>query len=228
MPVEVSTEQQLREEALTLTQKATLITIVDQETYDIAASTLLDVKTFRSRWKEYWNPVRDSAYKAYTSILDKINERDKPAEAVERMLKSKIGQWDIEQERIRQEQQRKAQEEFERQQAEERLAEAVMAEQAGVPQEQVEAILTAPVTVVAPVIAPTYEKASGISRRENWKARVVDMKALCKAIGAGKVPVEYVCANDSALNARAKADKQTLNIPGVQAYNEPIISGRTR
>jgi len=64
--------------------------------------------------------------------------------------------------------------------------------------------------------------------RDNWKARVTDIKKLCKAIGAGKVPVTYVQPDQSALDARAKSDRNTLNIPGVEAYNDPIISGRTR
>jgi hypothetical protein len=83
-------------------------------------------------------------------------------------------------------------------------------------------------TVVPPPVQPTYQKASGVSTRENWKAKVTDIKKLCGAIAKGTVPITYVLPNESVLNARAKADRQTLNIPGVQAYNEPIISGRSK
>lgn len=222
-------EQELKQEALTVVQQAALVKIVDQQTYDSAASLLLEqIIPFRKRWEDYWETLRVPAYSAYQAVLSKFNEGDKPAEQAERQVKSAIRQWDDEQERIRQAEQRKAQEEAEHQEREERLAAAVVAEQSGAAKEQVNAILEAPVAVVAAPVQPTYAKASGVSGRDNWKCVVTNLKDLCKAIGAGKVPVNYVEPNDSVLNARARADQDTMNIPGCMAKNERIISGRSR
>lgn len=227
--IEQAQEENLKQEALTVVQRAALVKIVDQQTYDAAAVLLTEkIIPFRKRWKEYWEQLRKPAYEAYQAVLDKFSEGDKPAERAEKQVKAAIRDWDIEQERIRQELQRKAQEEAEERERQERLAAAVMAEDSGASVEEVEAITAAPVIVVAPPVEPTYQKVSGVSRRANWKCKVTDLKKLCAAIGRGQVPTEYVIPNESALNARAKADKGTLNIPGCVAYDDPIVSGRAK
>jgi hypothetical protein len=223
------TEQELKQEALTVVQQAALVKIEDQATYDSAAALLLEqIIPFRKRWADYWEPLKKSAWDAHRSIMGKFNEGDQPAEKAERIVKAAIRVWDDEQARIQQELQRKAQEEEERRERERRLAEAVMAEESGAAEEQVAAILEAPIAVVAAPVQSTYARAMGVSGRDNWKCRVIDMKKLCSAIGKGLVPVNYVESNDTALNARAKADKETLNIPGCQPYNERTITGRAR
>ena len=230
MPDTLTTnEQEIKQEALTIVEQSKLIKITDQPSYDNACSLLLDqIKPFRKRWAEYWDEVKKPAYAAYKAILDKFNEGDKPLENAERQVKAEIVKWDAEQERIRQELQRKAEEEARKAEEEERLRVATLAEESGATDEEVNAIVNAPITAVAPPVEPTYFKVSGVSTRENWKARVVDIKKLCAAVAKGQVPPTYVLANDSVLNARAKADKGTLNIPGVVAYNDPIVSGRSR
>lgn len=224
-----TSEETIKQEALTIVEQAKIIKITDQPSYDQACSLLTEqIKPFRKRWAEYWDTVKKPAYQAYQAVLGKFNEGDKPLETAEKQVKSEIARWDAEQERKRQELQRKAEEEARKAEEEERLRVASLAEESGATAEEVDAIVDAPVTVVAPPVAPTYQKASGISTRENWKARVTDIKKLCAAIAKGTVPITYVVPNESVLNARAKADKGTLNIPGVVAYNDPIISGRTR
>lgn len=224
-----TTEQEIKQEALTVVEQAKIVKITDQESYDYACSLLLEqIKPFRKRWLEYWAAVKNPAWAAYQAIQKKFTEGDKPLEDAERQVKQEINRWDQEQERIRQELQRKAEEDARRAEEEERLRLATMAEESGATAEEVNAIVDTPVTAVAPPVQPTYQKASGIGVRDNYKARVIDMKKLCAAIAKGTVPATYVLPNEQALNARAKADKMTLNIPGVQPYNEPVISGRNR
>jgi hypothetical protein len=160
--------------------------------------------------------------------MAKFNEGDEPAARAEQQVKAEIARWDIEQRRIEAERQRKAQEEAERVAKEEQLKAAIAAEQAGASKEEVEDIFDAPVAVVAAPVQSSYQKASGLSVRSNWQARVVDLKALCKAVGAGKVPIEYVQVNMTALNSRARADKSTMSIPGVVAFESSIVAGRGR
>lgn len=224
-----TTEQEIKQEALTVVEQAKIVKITDQESYDHACSLLLEqIKPFRKRWLEYWAAVKNPAWAAYQAIQKKFSEGDKPLEEAERQVKNEIARWDAEQEKIRQELQRQAEEEARKAEEEERLRLATMAEESGATEEEVSAIVDTPVTAVSPPVAATYQKASGIGTRENWKARVTDMKKLCAAIAKGTVPITYVMPNESVLNARAKADKSTLNIPGVVPYNDPIISGRSR
>jgi hypothetical protein len=222
-------EQELKQEALTVVQQASLVKIVDQQSYDNAASLLTEqIIPFRKRWENYWAPLKKAAWDAHKSIMGRFNEGDEPAAKAERLVKDAIRVWDNDQARIQQERQRKAQEEAERREREDRLAEAVMAENSGAAADQVTAILEAPVTAVAAPVQPTYAKAAGVSGRDNWKCRVVDMKKLCAAIGKGLVPANYVEPNDQVLNARAKADKETMNLPGCVPFNDRTISGRAR
>jgi len=225
----LSTEQEIKQEALTVIEQAKSIVIKDQGSYDQACSLLTQqIKPFRKKWKEFFDTMREPAYRAYQAILDKFNEGDKPLENAERQIKAAIAKWEFDQLQIQQELQRKAQEEAARREEEERLQAATLAEESGASEEEVQAIVEAPVVVVAPPVEPTFQKAAGISVRKNWKCRVVDMKKLCAAIGKGQVPVTYVLPNESALNARAKSDEATLNIPGCVAFNDPIVGGRSR
>ncbi len=224
-----TTEKEIREEALTVVEQAKVVKIVDQPTYDAACSLLLDqIKPFRKRWLEYWAGLKEPAYATYKAILDKFNDGDKPLEAAEKQVKAEIARFDAEQEKIRQQKQREEEERVRREEEEERLRLATMAEESGATEEEVNAIVDTPVVAVAPPVAPTYQKASGIGTRENWKAKVTDIKKLCAAVAKGTVPPTYVLPNESVLNARAKADRGTLNIPGVVPYNDPIVSGRSR
>lgn len=225
----VPQEQELKQQALTVIERAKLVKISDQPSYDAATSLLLDeIIPFRRKWADYWKPLTGAAWDAYKKIQAKFKEGDAPAEAAEMQVKAEIRRWDDEQIRIEQERQRKAQQEAEKTAEEERLRAAIVAEEAGATEAEVSAIVDTPVAVVAERVTPAYERTSGISRRENWKAKVTDLHALVKAAAKDKSLLAYLQANESALNARAKADRQTLNIPGVVPYNDAVISGRAR
>ena len=221
------TEIALRDE-LEQVKEFAITKIVSQETYDQAALTLVKVvQPFRKRWAEYWSPLKKAAHEAHAAIVAKFNEGDEPAKRAENAIKAELRRWDDEQARIREELQRKAQKEAEEKESAARAAQAAFAEEEGA-LEEAEAIASAPLVAVAEPVPETYQRVSGISKRENWKARVTDLKKLCAAIAKGQVPVNYVLPNEAVLNARARADKLTMNVPGVQAYNDPIISGRSR
>ncbi len=229
MPEVIEQEKELKQEALTVVQESQSLSIVDQESYDRASVLLLDqIIPFRKRWAEYWEPLKKAAWDAHRSIMAKFNEGDQPAEQAEKIVKGKLRVWDEQQRKIEEDRQRKAQEEAEAQEREKRLNAAVIAEQAGASEEEVDSIFDAPVAVVAAPVAPVYQRASGISTRENWKVVVVDIKKLCLAVAKGHVSPEYVLPNMTALNARAKADKQTMQIPGCISKNEPIVAGRVK
>lgn len=58
--------------------------------------------------------------------------------------------------------------------------------------------------------------------REVWSAEVTDIKALCRAVGAGTVSTEYVTANMPVLNRMATALKGTMNVPGVRPVSRRV------
>src|ERR1017187_3128854 len=218
MPITIEQvqEENLKQESLTIVERAQSIVIRDQPSYNQASALLLEqIIPFRRRWDEYWSPLRKAAWDAHKAVMAKFSEGDAPAEQAERIVKSAIRIWDSEQQRIQEQLQRKAQEEAERLAREERMNAAIAAEAAGATNEQVDEIFDAPVQVVAAPVEMTYQRAAGISQpRDNWKCKITDIKKLCLAVAKGLISAEYVLPNETALNTRARADKSTLNIPG--------------
>jgi hypothetical protein len=222
------TEIALREQLNVVLAGKNIIRITNQETYDDAARFLLyQVQPFRKRWADYWKPLKQAAHEAHAAVVAKFNEGDEPAKRAEEAIKAEIRKWDDAQERLRQELQAKAQREAVAREAAERAAQAAFAEEEGA-MEEAQAVVNAPSVAVAEPVPDTYQRVSGISKRDNWQAEVRNLKALCAAIAKGTVPVNYVLPNQQVLNARAKADRETMNVPGVVPVNNAIISGRSR
>src|SRR5882762_4670896 len=219
------TEIALREDLNKLAgQQPAMIKIVDQASYDRVALMLVKViQPFRKRWAEYWKEPIGTAHAAHKAVLAKFKEGDERAGLLETAAKLEIRKWDDAQEAIRQERQRARQRAEEEREARERAAQAAFAEEEGAPPAEIEAIVSAPSIAVAEPVPETYQKVTGISRRDNYKCRVVDIKKLCAAIAKGTVPSNYVLPNEKVLNARASADKWTLNLPGCVPYNDATI-----
>ena len=78
-------------------------------------------------------------------------------------------------------------------------------------------VIVAVVPVVAPRVVP---KGFGGATQRRWKARVVDLPALIKAVAAGTVPAAVLQANDVVLGAQARALKAECKYPGVEVYEE--------
>lgn len=141
---------------------------------------------------------------------------------------------------------RKAQEEADRQERERLAAEAKAAAQAQAPRAVVEELQTrAQWATAAPVpVVPVVPAMAGTTTVTTWKARLAstpadaepnpamaeltpaqraDVLTLLKAILAGQAPLALLDISWTALNARAKAEKSTLAIPGVVAFEQGSV-----
>lgn len=111
---------------------------------------------------------------------------------------------------------------------EDRLHIAEQLEKSGRPQEA-EAVLSRPVVAPSPTASWTPVPASkGTSFTAKWKARVVSLPDLVKAVAEGKAPAGLIKADESALNGMARALKSTASIPGVEFYTETGTIVRAR
>src|SRR5262245_24431788 len=78
-------------------------------------------------------------------------------------------------------------------------------------------VLAEPDHTPMPTAAPAVPKVDNMTIRRDWKARVVDSKA---------VPREYCQPDGVLLNKMASRLKDTLNIPGVDAYYVDVVVGK--
>lgn len=264
MPTATDPRQRLETEALSIPNQARQIAVTNQETLDKAGRMLTEViKPLRAEAADVFDPIIRQAHEAHKAALAGKARVEKPLIEAEGILKTSIGGYLAEQERIRlQEEARLRAEQEARQREEARLSEARRVEEERLLNEQqerehaeeVERQLNelpadADVALVAslceapapepirlapemPVFEPVYvapravAAPAGISTSQKWKAEIVSLQQLCRAIADGKVPAHYVEANMTALNGMARANKQALNIPGVRAVADFSVTAR--
>jgi hypothetical protein len=161
-------------------------------------------KAMEARKAEIVGPMRaelDQFYQAFNDLMAPVLEAEK-------VTKSKVAEFD-------QEQRRKAAE-----------ARRIEDEKARLAREEAALNGTGEITVpleTAPSPPPVPERTrtdmGTMYGRDNWKARVVDFKAL---------PDEYKLPNEPLLNTYARTHKGEGSIPGVEFYDDRIVTVRTK
>lgn len=209
------------ETALEIVDQAKALTVHSAEDNSKAAELCKLCKAFQAEIKSSYEPIVKKAHEAHKAAVAELNAQLKPYEEAEKVLKRVMIDWaTAERERIAQA--RRDAEAKARKEAEEAtLAEAEFLAASG-DAKAADAVLEAPI-IAKPVEVKVAEKAAGTSIREVWKARVVDIKALCRAVADGVVPPEFVEPNLSALSTAARSMKHLLGVPGVEAYAEQVM-----
>lgn len=170
---------------------------------------------------EFYAPEVSQLHKLWK---DKTEERGAivgPADNVKNVAARLCGAWQVEQERLRREEERKQQEEQLRLAETEAVETAAALEREG-RNEEAEAIISTPVDVAPVSVASNVPRVSGVTKpRDNWKAEVTSLMLLVKAVAEGKVPLQMVQVNQSALDSMARTLKTELRYPGVKVTNNP-------
>jgi hypothetical protein len=207
--------------------EAQSIIITDNDQYGLASQLLVEHKKRIKAVKDYWDKPKSMAKQAHQEICDKEKAMLAPFTQAETIIKAAMVTYQrkVEEERRAAEAEaRKRQQE----EAERLLAEAIKAEDSG-NTTRANAVMAMAQTidempVVSEVEAP---KASGISTRKTWKARVIDEKLVpAYANGPGLFLVEIRTINQSTLNNIARTSNGTARIPGVEFYEDVTISAR--
>lgn len=216
--------KELQKETSLVVVKANELRIANNQDYALAGEMLVEIKTYVKKVQGYWEEPKKSAHKAWKDICNREKAMLEPLNKAERLIKGKMAEYQREQEAkeraIREEMERRKREEAERllKEAQEREAAGDMLG-ADLALAQAELVESA-----APVATIQQASAAGVSSRKVWKARVVD-ESLVPIEVAGVVirPVDL-----SALNNLAKATKGKAKIPGVEFYEDYIMSARGR
>lgn len=221
--MDATIEEQLEKSGAMAVQTAREFKVASQDDYEQGAKYLNGIKTRAKQIVEYWKPAKEAADKAHKQLVAKEKQMLKPLQEAEAIIKRTMLDYQRAVEKAR----REAEAEARRRQEEEArrlLEQAVQAEEKG--DDQQAAINMAMAQMVsempaAPVVAsPT---AQGTSIRKTWKAKVVDEK-LVPAYFNG---MELRTINMTALNNLAKTTKGTMQIPGVEFYEDASLSVRT-
>ncbi len=212
----------------TMLERARAVAIVDQATYDRAVELARAIKDLRAEAEAHHRPVIQAALEAHRRALEAFRRIDEPLRAAEAEIKRRLAAWLAEQERLRQEAERRAREEAERLRAEVIEQRIEQLEAVGASPQEIEAVIRSAeaAPVVAPKIAPTFQRAEGVATRKIYKAHVASLIDLIRWVAANSSHENLLQPNMPALNALARAQGAALNIPGVRVVVEESVAIR--
>ena len=213
-------EQELGSAATAIVQVASSTVIDSQQDYEKAAGILKDVKRIQKQVKEYWEPLRVSAKKAYDGVLEKKKQMTEPLDKAERILKGLMSSYTVEQERKRAARE-KAMRAAARREAERIMEQAAAAEAAGAEAAMEEAMVMDEAAAAGRVIA-SAPKAAGVSTSKTWKIVSIDPDKVPIKVGA----VEIRPVDQAAVMRLIREAKGDIEIPGIKFEESVQISVR--
>lgn len=198
--------------------------VKDEVTLHEAGEFLVDLKRLIKEVEAWFAPMIEDAFKAHKTICAKKNKYVDPLKESESEIKRKIGNFQMELDRIREAEERKAREKAEKEAEAERqrLMKQAEKQEAKGNGEQAQELLNAAAEVyVAPApVAVGIQKPNGIAVRYEFVPEVTDKRS---------VPDDYKVVDLGALKRVGNATKDNPpTIPGVKWIKRPVVSGRTR
>lgn len=226
MPTPIDDGRQLETKALSVAERAKAIQITDQPSYDMAVDFAKGIKALRNEAEIHHRPVIDAAHKTHKAAVEALKRIDAPLEQAERTVKGTMAAWTIEQERVRRAEEDRLRLEAEKAREAELEQQIEQAEAEGASGVELESLIeqAAMVAPPAPTVAPTYQKASGVSVRKTYAAEVVSLHELIRWVAANPVFEGLLQVNQPALNKLVGASK--MSIPGVRVVEKSSVALR--
>jgi hypothetical protein len=198
--------------------EAKTLVITDQQSLELAALYIKELKGVIREIEAKRTDMKAPVLEAGRRIDANAAEAKAPLLRALAILEPRYTAYLDEQERIRREEQRRLEEEARKRAEEEQLAAAIAAEAAGATAEEVEAIVNETPPAPIPIAAPRVQRVAGISTPETWSAEVTDSAAFMRwAVASGQFALLEI--RMPALNAMARAQRNTMQIPGVRAVS---------
>jgi vacuolar-type H+-ATPase subunit I/STV1 len=227
-------EEVIEQQALTLYEQATLLSVTDQASYQSAGELAKTLKSMGTKILDFFAPMKKSTHEAWKSVCSRENEALAPIKEADALLRKNMTRFIDEQEHIRREEQRKLEEaarEAARKEQERLLAQAAKADEKGKADkaedllERAENVYVAPVFVPAAVDKTVTINNGSVTRKTDLVITVTDLKALCGEVFAGRVPTTVLEAKPGALKSWAKIN-QVKQCPGLVIQETSTISVR--
>jgi hypothetical protein len=208
-------EAQAKTKAATLKAKVEALAVVDQASYDLAQQINEEATREKKAFHVWFDPIDEASKLQRKTTIAQGKAIDDPLDFIIDTTGSRSAKWMREQQAIAAKKQAEADEIARKKAEDKQLEEAELLSSLGMDEAAEEAISAAPVIERTIVAAPT--KAQGTSIRDYYSAEVTDLMTLVKAVAEGKAPIEAVQANMTYLNGKARLEKGSMKIPGVQA-----------
>jgi len=189
--------------------------------------------------KAKYAPFKRSALDHLTLLRKSEKDDLEKCEPYEQVCQTLIAKWEQDQEEKSRHELDATMEEAEKTAAAEREQQlATLAEQIDTAPESAKSVLSGvrdtlrsqPLAVTYKPVREPYRRPEGHSvRAAIYRAEVIDLKALIKAVACGDADLDCLQANQTYLNGRARREKDMLRIPGVTSVcGERKTTVRTR
>ena len=211
-------------ESAPLIERANSLVVESMESHGQALEGYKVLKLTVKKVKQHYEPTRSALDTAKKELLRARDSLIEPIETAMKIVSSKAAVYEKEEQRKAQEAARVAEETERKRLEEETLRRAEEAEAAG-NDALAESIINKPVNVVVEKVETETATVKGVSARKKYHAEVFDLAALLRyANETGDI--DLVEANLVTLNARARAQKELMQIPGVRVITETVRSVR--
>jgi len=164
----------LEKDTALVTVEAEVIVIENDEQNLYASEFLKKIKGVMKRIGETFDPIVTKAHSAHKEAIAQKNKHTAPLKKAEVILKTKIGYYMQEQERLRAEEQRRLEKEAREAAEALALAEASTAET----EEEQEEIIQTAIDDTPVVFVPEKPKIAGISIRKTWDYKIIDVSKI--------------------------------------------------
>lgn len=207
--------------------------VTDDVTNEAAAEMLLGIKDLGKEVNATFDPIKKKSHEAWKLICDEQYRHLAPLLQAEKILKSVIGNYAMEQHRKLEEARRIAAAEhvrleaIARRDAEERLEREIeAAEQVGAAPEEILAMIAAPLEIAPIYVAPIARKVDqpkGISVPMRLEARIDNKLLLLRHLVAHPQFLNIIEVDQGALNKIAAALGAAAAWPGVTLIQVPVV-----
>lgn len=229
-------ENKEQDRGAVLYQHAKEVTVVDQPSYDFAATFLTEIKTRMKSVEDAMDPQCKAAHAAWQTALNQKKQYLVPYQNAEAEIKTKMGQYQLEQRRIQEEAERRAMEEAEAQAEKERqalLKKAAKLESKGTISgaDKAEELRAQADMVFVPAVAENHQvgKVDGIAATDTLEVEIVNLKKFLEwlSIISPLDPSNIVTVKTGPLKQYLKMVGMT-EIPGCKVSKGVRISAKGR
>jgi len=195
---------EIKENALTLNEKAKLMIVGDQTSYEVAGSFIHGCQDLKKQVEEFFEPTisqfkkaKGEAEKGRKQSVSTMEEILKPVNESLANVRSKCKAFENEQVRIAKEVEEKRVEEMKE------LERRARKEGDG---DLLELAQNADVTK-----EPEIDKVTNLGIRRTWRWRITDIN---------KIPMEFMAVDTILINSAVRKFKRDTNIDGIEVYEE--------